>query len=531
MRYIFVFIVLLFLCGSNLTRAQLSFPLEEYYHGEIQRRFLSDTSKKDFYSQHLSSKPILQSRSNADSIYTDHSKQYYWITQKLFKENFLIFEGENYWCAVDPVLELELGHDFGIDSMHYKYWNTRGLRVQAKFLDKVGFVTTFYENQAFVPDYQSELFNDHGEFIFNGGLTTYKQVNAVVPGYARTKSFKKTGYDFAFAEGYFTIEPNKYFNLNFGNGNQFIGNGHRSLLLSDFTCNYPFLKLETNFWKNRIQYQVTYASLTNLYRLPYYTTPEATYERKVGAFHYLDVAVNQFVNIGIFEGAVYKQTDSLGSVLPNLGFLNPVILTNSVLMNNSDSNYNSILGLNLDINIGQFNIYAQTVLDESKLAAWQVGFKAYDLMLKNLDFRVEYNHAEQNAYLSNNKRVNFSHYNYSLAHPLTAGFDELVVQLNYQYKRWFAQNHIVYSASFQSDSLNLGTSVLNSTSTVALDFLTRSKIFYNQFEAGYRFNKRYNLQVAVGFIFRRDNTIINYPDTQYFYFAIRTRLGNRRFDL
>lgn len=531
MRYFFVFIVLLVFAGSSLTRAQLSFPLEEFYHGEVQRRFLSDTAKKDFYSQHLTAKPILQSRSNSDSIYIDHSKQYYWITQKLFKENFLIFKGENYWCAVDPVLELELGHDLGIDSMHYKYWNTRGLRVQAKFMDKVGFVTTFYESQAFVPDYQSQLFSDHGEFILSGGLTTYKQVNGVVPGYARTKSFKKTGYDFAFAEGYFTIEPNKYFNLSFGNGNQFIGNGHRSLLLSDFTCNYPFLKLETNFWKNRIQYQVTLASLTNPYRLPYYTTPEATYERKTGAFHYMDIAVNKFINVGIFEGAVYKQTDSLGTVQPNLGFLNPVILTNSLLMSASDSNYNSILGINLDVNFHRFNFYGQAVLDDNELAAWQAGFKVYDLFTERFDVRAEYNHAEQNAYLNQNKRVNFSHYNYSLAHPLTAGFDELIFQINYQYKRWFTQNHTVYSASFQSDSLNLGTSAMLSASNIALDLWTRSKIFYNQFEVGYRFNKRYNLQVVGGFIFRRDNSDLNAADTEYVYFAIRTRLGNRRFDL
>lgn len=296
-------------------------------------------------------------------------------------------------------------------------------------------------------------------------------------------------------------------------------------------CNYPFLKLETNFWKNRIQYQVTYASLTNLYRLPYYTTPEATYERKIGTFHYLDIVLNRFFTLGIFEGSVYKHTDSLGTAKPNLMFLNPVITTNSILLNSDPSKYNSILGINLDVNFANYNVYGQAVLDDSKIAAWQVGLKGYDLLIPKLDFRAEFNHADQNAFLNSNKRYNYSHYNLPLAHPLTAGFDELIFQVNYQYKRWFAQNHTTYSATYKSDSLNLGTSVLNPVSDIALMTIDRTKIFYNQFEVGYRFNKRYNLQIATGYIFRRDNLNVAVSDTKYFYFTIRTRLANRRFDI
>ncbi|MBK6525421.1 MAG: hypothetical protein IPG07_07630 [Crocinitomicaceae bacterium] len=47
---------------------------------------------------------------------------------------------------------------------------------------------------------------------------------------------------------------------------------------------------------------------------------------------------------------------------------------------------------------------------------------------------MEYNHANQNTYLTENKRYNYSHANLSLAHPLTGAFDELVFRINYQYK-------------------------------------------------------------------------------------------------
>ncbi|MBI3135808.1 MAG: hypothetical protein HYZ14_14115 [Bacteroidetes bacterium] len=530
MRLIFITLFI----GSGLYAshawAQLGFPLEEYYQGEIERRFLNDSADHDFYTQHLSSKPIRQSRTQADSIYADYQKRYYWLTQKIFKENFLIFEGDDFWCAVDPILDLEAGHDFYIDSLHYKYWNTRGIRVQARFLNKVGFVTTFYENQAMVPDYQRDLFNAHGEFQLNGPGTAYKQVNGVVPGYARTKLFKKTGYDFAFAEGYLSIEPNRYFNLQFGNGNHFIGSGYRSLLLSDNATNAPFLKLETNFWNNRIQYQVIYNVMTNLYRLPYYTTPEATYERKLGAFHYLDLAITKNISLGLFEGAVWKHTDSLGTAKIDPLFANPVILSNSLIKGSSANGYNAIAGLNLTIRFFKNILYGQLVLDENKLAAYQAGLKAYDVLFPKLDLQAEYNHADQNTYLSTDKRYNYSHYNLPLAHPLSAGFDELVFKISYQYNRWFFQNHTTYSAHYVNDTLNFGTDILQPSSTIALPFYTRTKTFYNQLEAGYRFNKRYNLQACIGFIYRTDNLPVNESVTQYVYLGIRTRLKNKRFD-
>jgi hypothetical protein len=530
MRLYLRILILILLINPNKVQSQLSFPIEDFYHGEIDRWHLSDSSKTDYYFNHHASKPISYSRTKSDSIYADYSKQYYWITQKLFKENFLIFKGDDFWCAVDPIVDLEMGHDFQIDSMHYKLWNTRGIRVQAKFLDKVSFVTTFYETQATLPDYQKSFFQNHGEFVLNGALTTYKQVNAVVPGYARTKNFKTNGYDFAFAEGYLTISPNRNFNVQFGNGNHFIGNGYRSLLLSDNSTNYPFLKLETNLLNGRIQYHVMYNVMTNLYRLKYFETPEATYERKLGAFHFLEFAVTQKFNVGIFEGAVWRHTDSLGTHKPDPLFANPLILSNSLIKGESDPVYNSILGLNASYSFFKTILYGQAVIDHGKISAYQAGIKSYDVLIPKLDLQFEYNHADQNTYLTENKRYNYSHANLSLAHPLTGAFDELVFRINYQYKRWFVQNHTTYSARYENDTLNFGGNILEPVSDIALQFYDRKKVFYNQFEIGYRFNKRYNFQTYVGYLYRNDNAQLSSSVTQYIYFGFRTRLRNKRFD-
>ena len=58
------------------------------------------------------------------------------------------------------------------------------------------------------------------------------------------------------SSGYVTYRANKMFAVQVGHGKHFIGDGYRSLLLSDNTFNYPFLRIQTTFGK--VQY-------TNLY--------------------------------------------------------------------------------------------------------------------------------------------------------------------------------------------------------------------------------------------------------------------------
>ncbi|MBD3636914.1 MAG: hypothetical protein HUJ25_06175 [Crocinitomicaceae bacterium] len=527
MRELLIIILVVGGFGS-LGYGQLYFPNEQYYNNEIDRIFLSDSANKTFFNAHLSLRPILDKRSNPDSVYYKDSKHYYWITQKIFKENFLIFEGDGFWCAVDPVLDLEGGTDFSADSLDMLYWNTRGIRVQAKFLDKVAFSTVVYENQAMVPQYVSEYVDAHGEFRPSG--TNYKQQNAVFPGYARTKAFKTTGYDFAFAEGQVSIVPNKYFNVQFGNGNHFIGNGYRSLLLSDFSLNYPFAKFEGNLWKGRIQYNAIYAIHQNLYRMPYYNSVESTYERKLGTYHYLDFAVTPSLQIGLFEGALWKRSDSLGSVEPNWLFLNPVPFVNAGIMSNETSGYNHILGVNVSWTFLKNRLYAQAVIDNKTLGAAQLGIRTMDLFTPKLDVQVEFNHASSNTYLAQEKRYNYSHGNLPLAHPLTTRFTEGMLQINYEIKEVFFTNRLLISERQLNDTLYNGISILNDEiGSISLIGETQ-QVLVNQLELGYRFNKNYNLQAVIGWLYRNEQNPGSRNITNYVYAGIRTRLRNKTLD-
>lgn len=529
MRVRRIIFTLILCCSAYSGFTQLYFPNERYYNNEIDRYFMNDTVIQSFHNSHLSLKPVLDKRTNPSRIYFKNSKQYYWITQKIFKENFLVFKGPDFWCSVDPILDLEGGTDFSADSTDFLYWNTRGLRVQAKFLEKIAFTTSVYENQAFIPTYLSDFIDAHGELRpTNNG---YNQSNAMMPGYARTKSFKTDGYDFAFAEGHVSYVPNEFFNLQFGNGTHFIGNGYRSLLLSDFSGNYPFAKFEGNLWKGRIQYNAIYAINQNLYRLSDFSSVESTFERKLGTYHYLDFAITPKIHVGLFEGAQWKRTDSLGSHEPDWLFLNPVPFINAGIKTNDTADYNHVLGLNASWVFLKNRLYAQAVLDNGGLGGIQVGIQLYDLITPKLDIQIEFNSAARNTYLADDKRYNYSHNNLSIAHPLVSGFREYILNLKYEYKEAFITNRSVYSnraiVGLDYHDINIVSDNNNSVNLMLGDSRTT---LINTLEIGYRFNRNYNLQAAIGWMFRNGSGQGPDTHTNYVYVGIRTRLRNKTLD-
>ena len=71
-------------------------------------------------------------------------------------------------------------------------------------------------------------------------------------GRGKAKSFKEGGFDYPVAEAYLSYTPNEFFNFQFGNGKNFIGDGYRSFFLSDVASPYPFLKDQHTILENQI---------------------------------------------------------------------------------------------------------------------------------------------------------------------------------------------------------------------------------------------------------------------------------------
>jgi len=138
-----------------------------------------------------------------------------------------------------------------------------------------------------------------------------------VPGGGFYKDFKDVGgVDYFDARGYITTHVAKIIDIAFGYDKNFIGNGHRSLFLSDFSSNMLFLKLNTRIWK--FNYQNLFMELTSGNRLG----ADNLFPKKYAAMHHLDVAVTKWLNLGLFEGVVFGRKNYF-----EFGYLNPVIFT------------------------------------------------------------------------------------------------------------------------------------------------------------------------------------------------------------
>ena len=125
-------------------------------------------------------------------------------------------------------------------------------------------------------------------------LTHIFQKNKIVPGQGYARDFKQSGYDYAIASGYFSLDFSKIFTMQFGHGKHFIGDGYRSLFLSDNSFNYPFLRIETKLGK--LQYTNLYAELQDLRYFQNNSIDNADqigFAKKYMSTHYLDFKINK----------------------------------------------------------------------------------------------------------------------------------------------------------------------------------------------------------------------------------------------
>src|SRR5437763_10595024 len=167
------------------------------------------------------------------------------------------------------------------------FQNSRGVSIRGLIADKIGVSTYLTENQERDPLYVQRWVNEH----------------QAVPGEGYYKFFKRTGYDYFDARGYFTFNVAKYIDVAFGYDKNFIGNGYRSLFLSDFANNALFLKLNTRIWK--LNYQNLFMELTNTHP----RTFDLYLNKKYAAIHHLDISATKWLKISLFEAVVFGRTN------------------------------------------------------------------------------------------------------------------------------------------------------------------------------------------------------------------------------
>ncbi len=335
-----------------------------------------------------------------------------------------------FFLAVNPVLQYVIAKEK--DNAQHLFLNTRGITLRGRIMDKIGFSAYVTDNQERDPLY----------------VQAFEEERQAVPGAGFYKTFKQDGYDYFDARGQITFNVAKVIDVAFGFDKNFIGNGHRSLFLSDFSNSALFLKLNTRIWK--FNYQNLFMELQAAER----TGADILIPKKYAAMHHLDLAVTKWLNVGLFEGVIFGRKDHF-----DFGYLNPVIFYRSIEQQNGSFD-NAVAGLDIKANVAKkFQFYSQFLLDEFNLvelrkgSGWwankyavQLGGKYIDAFsVPNLDLQIETNIVRPFTYSHRDSVANYTHYNQPLAHPLGANFNEWIGIARYQpAPRWLLQAKAIY---------------------------------------------------------------------------------------
>src|SRR5690554_1403642 len=250
------------------------------------------------------------------------------------------------------------------------------------------------------------------------------------------------------ANGYVGVVASEWLSFNFGHGKQFVGHGYRSVLLSDNAFNYPYAGYILNFGEGKFQYRYTIQLMQNLQRLPLGDTPESIFKRKYANQNYLSYKPLNNLEIGLFESIVWKYYDDTTGTEPfNANALNPVPLLNSAIYGLNDPDANAVLGLNIAWQpFKSFRMYGQVMVDDfdTDRYGYQVGGKYFKLF-NRVDFLAEYNSVTPESYASANILQGYTNLNQPLAHPMGAGFEEVIGQATYYYKRIYVSAKYGYT--------------------------------------------------------------------------------------
>ncbi len=495
---------------------QKNLPLNYNLTQQLERNNLENKDSNSIF--HSSVRPAIECFTRPTTynpIYNDSGKYYYTFTQKLYKENLLSIEEKDLKLVADPLFNIAYGKTTTNDTLLKLSNNVRGVRVAGDITHKFSFETRVYEAQYFYPIY----------------LDSVADSKNVAIGFGRSKLFKDRGHDVAMSMGYFSYTPTKLLNIQFGQGKHFIGNGYRSLFLSDNASPAPYLKITTQLFKNRILYQNINSWMQTLTRLPATHSAEALFKRKGSSFRYVSFAVNKNLQLGLFEGVIYKNyVDSIGKVPLAPSFYIPIIGVTTAIDGLKGSN-NSLLGLNINYNIKKhFNVYGQFVFDDSKKKGFQIGGKWFDIGgIKKSWLQLEYNNVAAFTYStsSNNIIQNYVHSNQEIAHPLGANFSELIVLAHAEYERWLATGKMMFYTKKSKNNLGLASNPLLADNLIAIDNQYSSTVSFSGLEISYLFNRKTNMQLFGSYYYRNEIIKDQFLGTSLFKFESFWQIGFR----
>jgi hypothetical protein len=420
-----------------------SYPYDDFYH----------LSKMDLYNM----QELLMN--NSEWVTGDKtpflSKHPLWTDIYKTKPNFYAVNEKDFFMVIDPVFQYQESKETG--NPENVFVNSKGLQFRGMIGNHLGFSSFITDNQ------------ERGPTFFQDRVTASGY--PAVPGAGFYKPFKTTAFDYFDARGSMNFSIWKYFAIQFGYDKNFIGNGYRSLILSDYSAPYLFLKIDTRIWK--MNYEVLFMELISQHQLAGVGI-NYQYPNKYGVIHHLSLNVAPWLNVGLYDNIIFSRANYF-----DFSYLNPIIFLVAAQQENGSAD-KSTVGFDFKANMGHTaQFYGQLILNEFVFqdiehysqGSWenkdgfQLGFKYINVFnIKNLDLQLEANAVRPYTYSAIDTVANYSNYNQPLAHPLGANFEEFITILRYQpFFKWNLEAKLIcYKQGLDSAGVNFGGNILES---------------------------------------------------------------------
>ncbi|MGD1046304.1 MAG: gliding motility protein RemB [Bacteroidota bacterium] len=453
-----------------------------------------------------------------------------WLGRKIFSEHLLDLKTDEYRLSFDFLPDVGLGYDLADD--RETWLDTRAFEFAGSIGKDFSFRTQYFESVAKFPIY----------------IDKFIQKTFVIPGQGFKRYYGPNDYEYGYSVGTISYSPSKYLNIELGQDKNFIGDGYRSMLLSDVAFNYPFLKLTGYVWD--LQYSIMWAQFQE--PKPSGLNGTEFWPKKYGVFHYLDWNLTKRFTIGFFEAVTWKAVDSTyGYRGFELNYLNPLIFFRPIEYSMGSPDKMKI-AVNMKFKLSDnITSYSQILIDEMHISeyihnrgfwanknAFQLGIKVFDTFkIKDLCLLSEFNTASPYTYSHGDPLTNYGHYAQPLAHPLGANFYEGVIITNYRIGRFElrAQANIARYGE-DSSGVNYGRDIYKSYDTRFRDYGNyttqgvKTDLHIADLRISYVLNPLINLRLELGLIYRNMVSDISSEKSTWVTFGLRSSFRNLYYD-
>jgi hypothetical protein len=489
---------------------------------------------------HTSAKPFVFADSlvkfRMDSIlnYGADSSRKSWVLRKLFNEHLISINKAQYTFYADYLPDVQVGRDF--KSKSNTWLNTRSFQAGLTIGRKFSFYTNFFENQA----------------LFTPYIRSFIDQYHVVPGQSiKDYYLQRKSIDYSYSSATLSYSPIKQLNITLAYDKNFIGDGYRSLLLSDISSNYTSFKLTGSL--GNIQYTTMWAYMMDPLAPKSGSSRGIASQYKWGVFQYLDWNISNRVSLGIFQSVLWAPQNADGSYRGfNFGYASPVIFLRPIESSDPVSPDKTHLGLTGKYKfLKNITFYGQFLLDDFKAKeffsgrgywgnkwASQLGFKTFNTFnVPNLHALFEFNTARPYTYSHFQEITSYSNNAQPLAHPFGANFKEILSIWSYSYKRFDFRLEGVYGTyGLDMNGLDYGQNIFTPYDQHLQDYGNEvgqglhTKLYYGEGKVAFLLNPKYNLKVELGGVLRKETNMVNTSTTAWFTIGLRSSFRNIYYD-